>query len=133
VLDLFHSRLYAKAEDVEILKHEPDYVRNRYYAIIKTTLEAPFRWIRQKAADVLHISKRHMHRLVRAFRLRGIPGLRLKSKRIQHVPHRWPPQPVDRPHPGRRLFWKKGQALVFEDDADIEVWMPQAAHDRLLG
>jgi len=87
---LFHSRLYAKAEDVEILKHEPDYVRNRYYAIIKTTLEAPFRWIRQKAADVLHISKRHMHRLVRAFRLRGIPGLRLKSKAPRTMPNKSP-------------------------------------------
>jgi len=88
VLDMKNSRIYAKASDMESLKNEPQYVMDRYLAIIKTTIIAPFRWTRQQAADFLRISKRHIQRLVRAFRIFGIPGLRLKSKRIQPVPQR---------------------------------------------
>jgi len=72
-----------------------------------------------------------MQRLVRALRISGIHGLRLKCKRIQPVPQQRPPQPDDRSHPGRSLFRKKGQALVSENDADTEIGMPQAAWDKL--
>ena len=82
--------LYAKSADVKLLKNEPDYVQIRYYTIIKTILEASFRWTRQQAADFLHISKRHMQRLVRAFRLFGIPGLRFKSKLPKTSPNKSP-------------------------------------------
>lgn len=85
-----NSKLYAAPADVENLKHEPDYVQNRYYTIIKTILVAPFRWTRQQAADFLRISKRHMHRLVKAFRIFGIPGLRLKSKVPKTTPNKSP-------------------------------------------
>ena len=90
MLDLINSKLYAKSAEVEFIKNEPDYVQNRYYAIIKTTIEAPFRWTRQQAADILDISKRHMQRLVRAYRMLGIPGLRFKSKRPKTMPNKSP-------------------------------------------
>ena len=53
--DLLHSQLYADPGDVELLKSEPDYVKNRYNTIIKSLLQAPFRWTRQNAADFLHM------------------------------------------------------------------------------
>ena len=90
MFDLINSRLYAKSEDVELLKTGPEYVQKRYYTIIKTTTDASFRWTRQQSADSLHISKRHMHRLVRAFRMFGISGLRFKSKVPKTMPNRSP-------------------------------------------
>ena len=90
MIDLVHSRLYARSADEDILKKEADYVQIRYYTIIKTMLVASFRWTRQQAADFLHISKRHMQRLVRAFRLFGIPGLRFKSKVPKTMPNKSP-------------------------------------------
>ena len=68
MLDLLHSRLYARPQDVEVLKAEPDYVKDRYYTIIKTTIDAPFRWTRQQAADDLRISKRHLYRILGNYR-----------------------------------------------------------------
>jgi hypothetical protein len=88
VLDLINSKLYAKSADVEILKKEPDYVQIRYYTIIKTIIDALFRWTRQQAADFLHISKRHMQRLVRAYMMDGIPGLRFKSRQTKTSPNK---------------------------------------------
>jgi len=85
-----NSKFYAASADMENLKHEPDYVQNRYYTIIKTILVAPFRWTRQQAADFLHISKRHMQRLVRAFLMKGIPGLRFKSRQPKTSPNKSP-------------------------------------------
>jgi hypothetical protein len=86
VIDLVHSRLYARSADEDLLKKEADYVQIRYYTIIKTIMEVSFRWTRQQAADFLHISKRHMQRLVKAFRLFGIPGL-VVDIHIGHPPH----------------------------------------------
>jgi hypothetical protein len=83
MFDLLHSQLYARYEDVVVLKTEPDYVRNRYFTIIKTIMDAPFRWTRQKAAGSLHIPKRRMQHSIRAFLLFGIPDLRFKSKRLK--------------------------------------------------
>jgi len=83
MLDLLHSQLYAYPEDLDLLKTEPEYVRHRFFTIIKTILETPFRWTRQQAAGSLHISKRHIQRLIGAFLLLGIPGLRYKFKRLK--------------------------------------------------
>ena len=90
MIDLIHSRLYVRSADEDILKKEADYVQIRYYTIIKTIIDVSFRWTRQQAADFLHISKRHMQRLVRAFRLFGIPGLRFKSKVPKTMPNKSP-------------------------------------------
>ena len=90
MLDLINSKLYAKSADVEFLKKEPDYVQIRYYTIIKTILDALFRWTRQQAADFLHISKRQMQRLVRAYLIYGIPGLRFKSRQPKTSPNKSP-------------------------------------------
>jgi hypothetical protein len=90
MLDMKNSKLYARSADVELMKHEPDYVQIRYYTIIKTIIEAPFRWTRQQAADLLQISKRHMQRLVQAFKSYGIPGLRFKSKQPKKSPNKSP-------------------------------------------
>jgi hypothetical protein len=49
---------------------------------------APFRWTRQQAANKLHLSKRHFQRLVRIYRKKGIPGLRLKSKQPKISPNK---------------------------------------------
>jgi transposase InsO family protein len=88
MLDMLHSRLYAKPEEAELLKNEQQYVIDRYLAVIKTMLVASFRWTRQQAATHLNISKRHMQRLVRAYLTKGIPGLRLKSKRPKESPNK---------------------------------------------
>ncbi len=80
MLDLVHSQIYAKPEDAELLKNEPEYVKERYFTIIKTMISAPFRWTRQQAADHLGFSKRHMQRLVKIYQKQGIRGLRHKSK-----------------------------------------------------
>jgi hypothetical protein len=90
LLDLVHSKLYAKSSDVELLKNEPDYIHIRYLTIIKSILVAPFRWTRQRAANFLRISKRHFQRLVRAYRIFGIPGLRFKPKRPNKIPNKSP-------------------------------------------
>jgi hypothetical protein len=90
MLDLLHSRLYARPADVALLKAEPDYVKNRYFTIIKTTLEAPFRWTRQQAADNLRISKRYFYVILSNYRSSGIPGLRLKSRRPKTMPNKSP-------------------------------------------
>jgi len=87
LIDMIHSRLYAKSEDEDLLKTEPDYVQKRYYTIIKTLIEVPVRWTRQQAADFLHISKRHMQRLVRKYKMFDIPGLRFKSKVPKTMPN----------------------------------------------
>jgi hypothetical protein len=84
------SQFYARPEDMELLKNEPYYVINRYFTIIKTIVDALFRWTRQQAADHLGISKRHMKRLVRTYLMKGIPGLRLKSKRPKKTPTKSP-------------------------------------------
>ena len=41
MLDLLHSLLYAKPDDVDLLKTEPDYVKDRYFTIIKTIIDVP--------------------------------------------------------------------------------------------
>ena len=61
MLDLLHSLLYAKPADVALLKAEPDYVKDLYFTIIKTTIDAPFRWTRQQAADNLRMLKRYFY------------------------------------------------------------------------
>jgi hypothetical protein len=90
MLDLLHSRLYAKPEDMELLRNEPEYVKNRYYTIIKTILKAPFRWTRQHAADNLHITKRQIYRIIRSYRSSEIPGLRYKSRCPKTTPNKSP-------------------------------------------
>ena len=90
MLDLLHSKSYAKPKDVELLKNNPDYIRNRYYTIIKTLLEAPFRWTRQQAADNLHITKRHLYRIIRKYRSSGIPGVLYKSRCPKNMPNKSP-------------------------------------------
>jgi len=87
MLDLLHSKIYAKSGDMEILRTQPDYVQSRYYTIIKTLLEAPFRWTRQQAADNLHITKRHLYRIIRNYRSSGIPGLLHKSRCPKNMPN----------------------------------------------
>jgi hypothetical protein len=90
MLDLLHSRLYAKPADVDLLKTEPEYVKNRYFTIIKTLIDAPFRWTRQQAADNLHLSKRYFYVILSNYRSAGIPGLRLKSRRPKTMPNKSP-------------------------------------------
>jgi hypothetical protein len=53
VLDLNQSKLYAKPEDAKLLEKGPQYVIDRYLAIIKTIIVAPFRYTRQQAANHL--------------------------------------------------------------------------------
>jgi hypothetical protein len=90
MLDLLHSKLYAKPEDIVLLSNQPDYVKNRYYTIIKTIIGAPFRWTRQQAADNLHITKRHLYRIIRNYRPSGIPGLLHKSRCPNAMPNKSP-------------------------------------------
>jgi hypothetical protein len=90
MLDLLHSKLYAKPGDMELLRTQPDHVQSRYCTIIKTLLEAPFRWTRQQAADNLHVTKRHIYRIIRICRSSGIPGLVHKSRCPKTMPDKSP-------------------------------------------
>jgi len=42
MLDLLHSQLCAKPQNVDLIRTEPDYEKNRDFTIIKTNLDAPF-------------------------------------------------------------------------------------------
>jgi transposase len=87
VIDIEHSKIYLSPEDYEIVKEEEPYVQKRYFIIALMFQEKPFGLSRADGAKHLHLSKRHVYRLIRRFREEGIPGLRNKSTRPKTIPN----------------------------------------------
>ena len=84
---IYNGKFYFTKDHVHLLKNEPEYVKQRYYAIANASFSKS-NIIRQKMAHELDISMRHFNRLQRRYHDEGIPGLRNKSTR----PHRSPNQ-----------------------------------------
>ena len=87
MIDIEHSKIYLSPEDYEIVKEEEPYVQKRYFIIALMFQEKPFGLSRADGAKHLHLSKRHVYRLIRRFREEGIPGLRNKSTRPKTIPN----------------------------------------------
>ena len=68
------------------LRSEPEGVKNRYFAVVKTIIPDPFRLTRKRAADLLGLCKRQMQRWVKRFLDEGIQGLRYRSRRPRRSP-----------------------------------------------
>ena len=87
VIDIEHSKIYLSPEDYEIVKEEEPYVQKRYFIIALMLQEKPFGISRAEGAKHLHLSKRHVYRLIKRFREEGIPGLRHRSTRPKTIPN----------------------------------------------
>ncbi len=67
--------MYLAQEHVVPLRSEPDDVKRRYFAVVKTIIPDPFRLTRKQAANLLGLCKRQMQRWVKRFLQEGIHGL----------------------------------------------------------
>ena len=72
------------------MKNEPDYVKKRYHALVKTTAKKPFHITRKQAAEMIGRSIRQLLRVLKRFKQEGITGLRYKSKRPKTSPKKIP-------------------------------------------
>ena len=70
------------------LRFEPEDVKKRYFAVVKTIIPDPFRLTRKRAADLLGLCKRQMQRWVKRFLEEGIQGLRYRSRRPRKSPRK---------------------------------------------
>ena len=84
---IYHGEPYIHKEHIQLLRHESPYVKQGYHAVVRA-VSSKNNNIREKAAQDLRVSMRHLRRLIKRFQDEGIPGLRYKSKR----PHRSPNQ-----------------------------------------
>ena len=86
---IYHSEPYLKKEHIQILHNEPVYVKQRYHALVRAVLSNNNK-IREKEAQDLGISIRHLRRLIKRFQDDGIPGLRNRSTRPNRSPNQTP-------------------------------------------
>lgn len=86
---IYHGEPYLKKEHIQLLHNEPYYVKQRYYAVVRAVCSKN-NSIREKAANELGISMRHLRRLIKRYQDEGIPGLRNKSKRPHQSPNKTP-------------------------------------------
>jgi len=82
---LFKGEFYFTKDQIQLLKNEREYVKQRYHAIANTTFSKS-NIIREKMAQDLGVGMRQLNRLLKRYHEEGIPGLRNKSRR----PHRTP-------------------------------------------
>ena len=95
-MEIVQGEVYLEQEHVQILKQEEEYVRTRYRAVAKTTVqERAIRIPRTQAAKIIGRSKRQLQRIVKRFREEGIPGLRFKSKAPHSVPKNKTPEDIE--------------------------------------
>jgi transposase len=90
VIDISRGALYLDVEHEKLLRIEPQYVRDRYKVIVLLLLAKPVGITRQKAAKMLHRSKRQVYRILERFKEEGIPGLRLRPKTPKRMPTKSP-------------------------------------------
>ena len=86
---IHEGRFYLEKEHCQLLKDEPVYVKERYYAVA-VTLSPVYSLKRQKAARTIGMSKRQFQRLVKRFQEEGIPGLRHRSRKPHQSPNKTP-------------------------------------------
>ena len=82
--------VYLEKWHIDILKKEPEIVRKRYHAVVRTLVSDLIRITRQEAAYMISMSKRQLQRVIKRFREEGIAGLRFRSKRPHNSPSRTP-------------------------------------------
>ena len=85
--DGLQGRYIFGKEHIELLKTEPEFVKQRYFAVAKALVPAPFRIGYKNATALIAISLRHFYRIVKRFRDEGIPGLRKRSTRPKTCPN----------------------------------------------
>lgn len=76
----------------EILEGEPEYVKERHRAVVRSLSNARFGMPWETVAKMIHRSLRQLYRIVKRFKEEGIPGLRFKSKRPRTNPRKTPPE-----------------------------------------
>lgn len=84
---IFNAEIYFKKEHIQLLKNEPEYVKQRYHAVTRS-VSSKNNIIREKASQDLGIGMRQFRRLLKRFQDEGIPGLRYKSKRPCRSPNK---------------------------------------------
>lgn len=84
---IFNGELYLKKEHIQLLKNEPEYVKQRYHAVARA-VSSKNNVIREKAAHDLGIGMRQFRRLLKRFQDEGMQGLRYKSKRPHISPNK---------------------------------------------
>jgi transposase len=87
---IVQGEVYLEKWHIDVLKNEPEIVRRRYHAVVRTLVSDLIRITRQEAADMISRSKRQLQRVVKRFREEGITGLRFRSKRPHNSPSRTP-------------------------------------------
>ena len=80
--------MYLAEEHIVPLRSEPEDVKRRYFAVVKTLIPDPLRLTRKLAADLLGLCKRQLQRWVKRFLDEGILGLRFRSRRPRRTPKR---------------------------------------------
>jgi hypothetical protein len=84
------GEIYFDESHVKALKGEPEYVKRRYQAVVKTLVPEPFHITRRAAAEMIGRSLRHFYRILKRFKEYSILGLRFRSKRPKRIPNRTP-------------------------------------------
>lgn len=87
---VYRGEIFFDKRDVKVLKKEPEYVKKRYRAVVRTLAPEPFKIIRREAAKIIKISLRQFYRIINGFKKEGIPGLRFKSRRPKRSPNQTP-------------------------------------------
>lgn len=87
---VFKGNIYLEKEHVEIINNEPDYIKERYFAIAKAIISPPFKIGYKAAATLIGICIRHFYRILKRFREEGISGLRKRSTRPKTSPNQTP-------------------------------------------
>ena len=83
------GELYLEKDHIQLLKKEPEYVKQRYNAVA-SVLSTGSSVKRRKAAESLGLSKRQFQRILKRFKQEGLSGLRHKSKKPKRSPNRTP-------------------------------------------
>jgi len=86
---IYHGEPYLKKNHIQLLRNEQVYVKQRYHAIVRAVLSNNNK-IREKEAQDLGISMRHLRRLIKRYQDEGVPGLRYKSTRPNRNPNQTP-------------------------------------------
>jgi len=86
---IYHGEPYLQKDHIQLLRQEPTYVKHRYHAVMRA-VSSKSNILREKEAQNLGISMRHLRRLITQFQYEGIPGLRKKSTRPQNSPNKTP-------------------------------------------
>jgi hypothetical protein len=86
---IYHGEPYLQKDHIQLLRQEPTYVQHRYHAVIRA-ISSNNNNLREKEAQNMGISMRHLRRLIKQFQDHGIPGLRKKLTRPHNSPNKTP-------------------------------------------